>query len=70
MPHYQGHDLISDLIAGRTAGLVAPPLAMAFGIASDVTPQAGICKAILTAFLASALVDPRSRSAGPPARSW
>jgi len=33
---------VSDLIAGLTVGLVALPLAMAFGIASGVTPQAGI----------------------------
>jgi len=28
-----------DLIAGLTVGIVALPLAMAFGIASGVTPQ-------------------------------
>ena len=35
-----------DLIAGLTVGLVALPLAMAFGIASGVTPQAGIYTAM------------------------
>jgi SulP family sulfate permease len=39
---YQRKDLIADLLAGITVGLVALPLAMAFGIASGVTPQAGI----------------------------
>jgi MFS superfamily sulfate permease-like transporter len=31
---------LHDLLAGITVGLVALPLAMAFGIASGVTPQA------------------------------
>ncbi|HXW14872.1 MAG TPA: SulP family inorganic anion transporter, partial [Terriglobia bacterium] len=31
-----------DLVAGVTVGLVALPLAMAFAIASGLTPQAGI----------------------------
>jgi len=43
---YTRHDLISDLIAGVTVGLVALPLAMAFGIASGVSPQAGIYTAV------------------------
>jgi sulfate permease, SulP family len=33
----------ADLIAGVTVGLMAPPLAMAFAIASGVSPRAGIC---------------------------
>jgi len=32
---YTRRDFIADLIAGVTVGLVALPLAMAFGIASD-----------------------------------
>jgi len=37
----------ADVIAGLTVGLVALPLAMAFGIASGVTPQAGIYTAVV-----------------------
>jgi MFS superfamily sulfate permease-like transporter len=37
---------LSDLVAGITVGLVALPLAMAFAIASGVTPQAGLYTAI------------------------
>ena len=37
-----------DLLAGVTVGLVALPLAMAFGIASGVTPQAGRVASWLT----------------------
>jgi len=38
------------LIAGVTVGLVALPLAMAFAIASGVSPQAGLYSRIVTAF--------------------
>jgi SulP family sulfate permease len=43
------------LVAGVTVGLVALPLAMAFAIASGLTPQAGIYCAVVTGFLISAL---------------
>lgn len=44
---YTRADFSADLVAGVTVGIVALPLAMAFGIASGVTPQAGIYTAIL-----------------------
>ena len=44
-----------DVVAGVTVGLVALPLAMAFAIASGLTPQAGIYCAIVTGFIISAL---------------
>jgi SulP family sulfate permease len=40
---YSRQAFLHDLLAGITVGLVALPLAMAFGIASGVTPQAGLC---------------------------
>jgi SulP family sulfate permease len=55
----------SDLIAGLTVGLVALPLAMAFGIASGVTPQAGIYTAVAAGFLISALGGSRTQIGGP-----
>ena len=55
----------SDLIAGLTVGLVALPLAMAFGIASGVTPQAGIYTAMIAGFLISALGGSRTQIGGP-----
>ncbi len=46
-------------------GLVALPLAMAFGIASGVTPQAGIYTAIVAGFIISALGGSRVQIGGP-----
>ncbi|HEX7333735.1 MAG TPA: SulP family inorganic anion transporter [Pyrinomonadaceae bacterium] len=62
---YTQRDLLSDLIAGTTVGLVALPLAMAFGIASGVTPQAGIYTAVVAGFLISALGGSRLQIGGP-----
>ena len=62
---YSRQDLISDLVAGITVGLVALPLAMAFGIASGVTPQAGIYTAVVAGFLISALGGSRLQIGGP-----
>ena len=50
---------------GVTVGLVALPLAMAFAIASGLTPQAGIYCAIVTGFLISALGGSRVQIGGP-----
>jgi sulfate permease, SulP family len=54
-----------DLLAGITVGLVALPLAMAFSIASGLTPQAGIYCAIVTAFLISLLGGSKTQIGGP-----
>jgi len=62
---YTRLDFISDLIAGVTVGLVALPLAMAFGIASGVSPQAGLYTAVVAGFLISALGGSRLQIGGP-----
>jgi MFS superfamily sulfate permease-like transporter len=62
---YKRPALISDAIAGLTVGVVALPLAMAFGIASGVTPQAGLYTAIVGGFLVSLLGGSRIQIAGP-----
>jgi SulP family sulfate permease len=54
-----------DAVAGVTVGLVALPLAMAFAIASGLTPQAGIYCAVVTGFLISALGGSRVQIGGP-----
>src|SRR5215470_7355590 len=62
---YTRRDLLSDLIAGVTVGLVALPLAMAFAIASGVPPQAGLYTAIVAGFLISALGGSKTQIGGP-----
>ncbi len=62
---YSRQDFAADLIAGITVGLVALPLAMAFGISSGVTPQAGIYTAVVAGFLISALGGSRMQIGGP-----
>src|SRR5215472_13572365 len=54
-----------DLLAGITVGLVALPLAMAFAIASGLTPQAGMYCAVVTGFLISALGGSKTQIGGP-----
>jgi SulP family sulfate permease len=54
-----------DLASGVTVGLVALPLAMAFGIASGVTPQAGLYTAVVAGFIISALGGSRVQIGGP-----
>src|SRR5246127_1315124 len=54
-----------DLVAGVTVGLVALPLAMAFAIASGVSPQAGLYTAVVAGFLISALGGSRTQIGGP-----
>ncbi|HVO99597.1 MAG TPA: SulP family inorganic anion transporter [Bryobacteraceae bacterium] len=65
LPSYTRKTFLSDLIAGVTVGLVALPLAMAFGIASGVTPQAGIYTAILGGLVVSLLGGSKLQIAGP-----
>jgi len=62
---YNLNKFVRDLIAGITVGLVALPLAMAFSIASGLTPQAGIYCAIVTGFLISALGGSKTQIGGP-----
>jgi SulP family sulfate permease len=62
---YSREKFFSDLAAGITVGIVALPLAMAFGIASGATPQAGIFTAVIAGFLISALGGSRVQIGGP-----
>src|SRR5438477_5094707 len=62
---YTAQKFLHDLIAGVTVGLVALPLAMAFAIASGLTPQAGIYCAMVTGFLISALGGSKTQIGGP-----
>jgi len=62
---YSAQMFLHDLLAGLTVGVVALPLAMAFGIASGVTPQAGLYTAVVAGFLISALGGSRTQIGGP-----
>lgn len=62
---YTRSDFLADLIAGITVALVALPLAMAFGIASGVTPQAGLYTAIVGGIIVAVLGGSRVQIAGP-----
>ena len=63
--HYSSRLFFHDVVAGVTVGLVALPLAMAFAIASGLTPQSGIYCAIVTGFIISALGGSRYQIGGP-----
>ena len=62
---YSRHMLTRDISAGLTVGMVALPLAMAFGIASGVPPEAGLYTAIIAGFLISLLGGCRVQIGGP-----
>jgi sulfate permease, SulP family len=63
--NYDGRKFSADLLSGVTVGLVALPLAMAFAIASGVTPQSGLYCAIVAGFLISALGGSTTQIGGP-----
>jgi SulP family sulfate permease len=62
---YSRPQLVSDVTAGIIVGIVALPLAIAFGIASGVTPDRGLWTAIIAGFLISALGGSRVQIGGP-----
>lgn len=62
---YGYNTFLSDLTAGITVGLVALPLAMAFGIASGVKPEQGIYTAIVAGLIMSFFGGSRVQIGGP-----
>jgi sulfate permease, SulP family len=62
---YNRQQLLSDVTAGTIVGIVAIPLAIAFAIASGVTPQQGLYTAIVAGFIISALGGSRVQIGGP-----
>lgn len=63
--HYSREKLAADTMAGLIVGIVALPLAIAFGIASGVSPSQGILTAIIGGFIVSALGGSRVQIGGP-----
>jgi SulP family sulfate permease len=62
---YDRRQFFTDATAGLTIGILALPLAIAFAIASGMTPQSGIYTAIVAGFLISALGGSRVQIGGP-----
>ena len=62
---YSKETFMKDLMAGIIVGIVALPLAIAFGIASGVTPEKGIITAIVAGFLISLLGGTKVQIGGP-----
>lgn len=62
---YSRQRFATDLLAGLTVGVVALPLAIGLGVASGVSPGAGIYTAIIGGFLVSALGGSRVQIGGP-----
>jgi SulP family sulfate permease len=62
---YSPRQFTSDLAAGTVVGIVAIPLAIAFAIASGVSPDRGLYTAIVAGFLISALGGSRVQIGGP-----
>ena len=62
---YTRAQLGADLTAGVIVGIVALPLAIAFAIASGLTPERGLYTAIIAGFLISALGGSRVQIGGP-----
>jgi len=57
--------IIKDIIAGSIVGIVALPLAIAFAVASGVSPEKGIITAIVAGFLISTLGGSKVQIGGP-----
>ena len=62
---YDKTKFVQDLLAGVIVGIVALPLAIAFGIASGATPEAGILTAIVAGFIISFLGGSKVQIGGP-----
>ena len=62
---YNRQQFTNDLTAGVIVGIVALPLAIAFAIASGVSPERGLITAIVAGFIISALGGSRVQIGGP-----
>jgi SulP family sulfate permease len=65
LKNYNKEKFFKDLIAGVIVGVVALPLAIAFAIASGVSPEKGIFTAIIAGLIISALGGSRVQIGGP-----
>ena len=63
--NYDRRQFTTDLLAGVIVGIVALPLAIAFGIASGVTPEKGIITAIVAGLIVSFFGGSKVQIGGP-----
>ena len=63
--HYNKKTFAADVMAGLIVGIVALPLAIAFGIASGVSPEKGIITAIVAGFIVSVFGGSKVQIGGP-----
>ncbi len=65
LKNYNRQQFGKDLLAGLIVGIVALPLAIAFAIASGVSPEKGLFTAVIAGFIISALGGSRVQIGGP-----
>jgi SulP family sulfate permease len=65
LKNYNRQQFTKDLLAGIIVGIVALPLAIAFAIASGVSPARGLYTSIIAGFIISALGGSRVQIGGP-----
>ena len=65
LQNYDRATFTKDVLAGIIVGIVALPLAIAFGIASGVTPEQGIITAIVAGLIISLFGGSRVQIGGP-----
>ncbi len=65
LKNYSKAQFYRDAVAGVVVGIVALPLAIAFAIASGVSPDKGIFTAVIAGFVISALGGSRVQIGGP-----
>jgi SulP family sulfate permease len=65
LKHYDRQQFGRDIMAGVIVGVVALPLAIAFAIASGVSPEKGLFTAIIAGFIISAFGGSRVQIGGP-----
>jgi sulfate permease, SulP family len=65
LEHYSRDKFRADALAGVTVGIIAVPLAMAFAIASGVSPEQGLITAVVAGFVIAAFGGTRLCVGGP-----
>ena len=65
LPELTPDRVMKDMVAGIMVGIVALPLAIAFAIASGVSPDKGLITAVIGGFLVSFLGGSRVQIGGP-----